>query len=253
VAFGSRVTRRTILLFGAVCAQAAIVVGADSGVPRPRGWIGRTEDWAQGLGVAFAVLNLLILFSVARSARRSGLTSTNKQLMFFGVAVLPLATVFFAYSYGMTASEKVEACGSCHVMTPWVEALRNPKSDTLAALHFKNRYIQENHCYTCHSDYGMFGTVKAKWEGLGHIARYTTGAYETPIHIAQPYPNWRCLNCHAGSQKFLDPAKHPKEDLPDLLSGKTSCLECHGPAHPPQAGGEKKKSTPAKTDVKASG
>jgi hypothetical protein len=25
-----------------------------------------------------------------------------------------------------------------------------------------------------------------------------------------------------------------KDILPDLMSGKTSCLDCHGPAHPEQ-------------------
>jgi nitrate/TMAO reductase-like tetraheme cytochrome c subunit len=216
--------------------------GLDEGVPRPRGWIGTTENWAQGLGIAFALLDLILLLSLARSVRRSGLTTASKELMFLAVAVLPLALVFFAYSYGMQASEKVEACGSCHVMEPWVKDLRDPASTTLAAMHFKNRYIQENHCYTCHTDYGMFGTVKAKWEGLGHIARYSTGAYEYPIKIASPYPNWRCLNCHGGSQKFLDPSKHAKEDVADMMSGKTSCIDCHGPAHPAQAKVEKKAS-----------
>ena len=84
-------------------------------------------------------------------------------------------------------------------MTPYVEDLRNPRSDTLAALHFKNRYIQENHCYTCHTDYGMFGTVRAKWAGLGHVLRYATGAYRVPIEIGHPYPSARCLDCHGES------------------------------------------------------
>ena len=211
------------------------VAGAQTGrlvVPPPHGWIGTTDEWARGLGIAFAVLDLLILALAWRSVRRADGSPHSKELLFGGIAVLPLAVVFFAYSYGLEASKKVDACGSCHVMTPWVNDLRNPKSDTLAAVHFKNRYIQENHCYTCHTDYGMFGTVHAKWDGLGHVYRNSTGRYEKPIHIAHPYSNLRCLNCHAGSQKFLDPEKHPKEDMADLLSGKTSCLDCHGPAHP---------------------
>jgi cytochrome c nitrite reductase small subunit len=241
-----------LLLFAFFLAPAVVVAGAPEGVPRPHGWIGTTENWAQGLGIAFAVLDLILLLSLARSIRRSGLTTASKELMFLAVAVLPLALVFFAYSYGMQASERVEACGSCHVMGPWVKDLRDPNSKTLAAMHFKNRYIQENHCYTCHTDYGMFGTVKAKWEGLGHIARYSTGAYEHPIKIAHPYPNWRCLNCHGTSQKFLDPEKHPKEDLADMISGKTSCLECHGPAHPPQSKGVPEKAPAPKAEKRAS-
>jgi nitrate/TMAO reductase-like tetraheme cytochrome c subunit len=112
-----------------------------------------------------------------------------------------------------------------------VNDLRDPKSDSLAAVHYKNRYIQENHCYTCHSDYGMFGTVSAKMEGLGHVWHNTTGHYEKPIKIAKPYSNLRCLNCHSGSQKFL--AKHDAAELPKLAANQDSCLDCHGPAHKP--------------------
>lgn len=227
-------SRRATALFLVFSGLAVFAAGLENTPPRPHGWIGTVENWAQGLGIAFCVLDLLLIASVVRSIRRSGLNASSKELMFLSVGVVPLALVFFAYTYGMSASEKVDACASCHIMGPWVNDLRDPKSTTLAALHFKNRYIQEGHCYTCHSDYGMFGTVHAKWEGLGHIARYSTGIYDLPIKIARPYPNWRCLNCHAGSQKFLDPAKHPKEDMPDLMSGKTACIDCHGPAHPPQ-------------------
>ncbi len=232
--------RRSAAFFLAFFGPMVLALGLPNDVPRPTGWIGTVQDWAQGLGIAFCVLDLVLIVSVAQSIWRSGLTSASKQLMFLAVGVLPLAIIFFSYSYGMSASERVEACGSCHIMKPWVKDLQDPKSTTLAAVHFKNRYIQENHCYTCHTDYGMFGTVKAKWQGLGHIARYSTGAYKQPIKIAHPFSNLHCLNCHATSQKFLDPAKHPKEDLPDLISGKTSCLDCHGPAHPAQEKAEKR-------------
>lgn len=200
---------------------------------RPHGWIGTTEDWARGLGIGFVVLNLLLLVAAWRSLRRRGEAPLSKELLFVAIAVLPLAVVFFGYSYGLEESKSVEACGSCHVMTPWVADLRDPKSETLAALHFKNRYIQENHCYTCHTDYGMYGTVRAKWDGLGHVVRETTGKYEKPIKIARPYSNRRCLTCHAQSQKFLNPEVHPKEDIAAYVTGEISCLECHGPAHPP--------------------
>ena len=232
-------TRRAAALYLAFGGLAVFAAGQESTPPRPHGWVGTAEEWAQGLGIAFAVLDLLLIFFLARSIRRAGLTAASKQLMFLSVGVVPLAVVFFAYTYSLPASEKVEACAACHVMEHWVSDLHDPKSGSLAAVHFKNRYIQENHCYTCHSDYGMFGTIGAKWDGLGHIARYSTGIYDLPIKIAHPFPNTRCLNCHAGSQKFLDPAKHPKEDMPDLMSGKTACIDCHGPVHPQQKKVEK--------------
>jgi nitrate reductase cytochrome c-type subunit len=76
--------------------------------------------------------------------------------------------------------------------------------------------------------------MTAKLAGLGHVWRYTTGRYTLPIKIAHPYSNARCLTCHGESQKFLTSAGHPKEELPSLMTDKTSCLDCHGPAHPAQ-------------------
>ncbi len=209
-----------------------LALAAEGETIRPHGWIGTTEEWARGLGIAFVVVNLLLLVAAWRSLRRRGEAPVSKELLFIAIAVLPLAVVFFSYSYGLEKSKSVEACGSCHVMTPYVADLRDAKSETLAATHFKNRYIQENHCYTCHSDYGMSGTVKAKWEGLGHVVHYTTGKYEVPIKIARPYSNLRCLNCHAGSLKFINPEAHPKEDIAKFVTNEVSCLDCHGPAHP---------------------
>ena len=116
-------------------------------------------------------------------------------------------------------------------MRPYVRDLRDPQSDALAALHFKNRYIQEDHCHTCHADYGMFGTVKAKWEGLGHLVRYGTGSYTLPIRIARRYPNARCLDCHGESQKFA--RTRDEETRRGAAADAASCLECHRLAHRP--------------------
>jgi hypothetical protein len=83
----------------------------------------------------------------------------------------------------------------------------------------------------------MAGSVKAKLDGLGHVWRYSFGTYSLPLKIAKAYPNTRCLYCHANSQKFLNSAGHPKETIPELLSGGVSCLDCHAPAHPAATAG----------------
>jgi len=204
-------------------------------VPLPRWWIGTTEDWVRGVGIAFVVLNLVLLVFAWRSLGRTGVTPTARGWLFVAVGLVPLMVAFLSFAHGLESSTTVPACGSCHVMTPFVSDLQNVTSDTLAATHFKNRYIQERQCYTCHSDYGLAGTLRAKFDGLGHVWRYTTGTYEQPIKIARPYPNVRCLGCHSASQKFLKSPGHPKEAVPELMSGKTSCLDCHGPAHLTQA------------------
>jgi cytochrome c nitrite reductase small subunit len=219
--------RSAALLFFA--ASLLLADPRDFGVPEPRGWIGTTSQWLQGMGILFAVLNLVLLFVIWRMIRKRGVTAVSKALLFGAVLVLPVVVVFLATAHGMGASMTVEACGSCHVMDGHVADLRNPKGDSLAALHYKNRYIQTNHCYTCHSDYGMNGTLTAKLNGLGHTMRNATGSYDLPLKVRKPYSNIRCLSCHGGAQNFL--AKHEKDEIPKLISGKDSCLDCHGPAH----------------------
>jgi len=210
------------------------VAYAQHGVPLPRGWIGTTNQWLQGLGIAFALLNLVLLAFAWRSLRGGTITSTARGWLFVSVGLLPVMVAFLSFSHGLEASATVASCGSCHVMTPFVKDLHDVGSDTLAAKHFKNRYIRENQCYTCHSDYGLDGTIKAKIAGLGHVWRYTTGRYTVPIKIAEPYPNVRCLGCHGESQKFLNAAGHPKEEMHNLMDGTVPCIACHGPAHSEQ-------------------
>lgn len=211
-----------------------LAASADEAVPLPRGWIGTTNDWVRGLGIAFVVLNLVLLAFAWRYLARRGITPTVRGWLFVAVGLVPTMVAFFSFAHGLESATTVPACGSCHVMAPFVSDLQNVASDTLAATHFKNRYIRERPCYTCHSDYGFGGTLNAKFDGLGHVWRYTTGRYEQPIKIAAPYPNVRCLGCHGAAQKFLRSAGHPKEAIPDLMAGKMSCLDCHGPAHAPQ-------------------
>jgi len=218
------------VLLSSVAAEAQVA----GGVPLPHGWIGTTGEWMRGFGIAFALLNLALLFFAWRSLRGGAVTPTGRGWLFVAVGLVPVMVAFLSFAHGLEESTTVAACGSCHVMTPFVQDLQNVKSDTLAATHFKNRYIRESQCYTCHSDYGLGGTIRAKFEGLGHVWRYTTGLYELPIKIAQPYPNVRCLGCHGASQKFLNSEGHPKEGMQSLMDGTMRCIDCHGPAHPEQ-------------------
>jgi len=202
-------------------------------MPLPHGWIGTTSQWIQGFGIALALLNVILLLVVWFRLRATGAASSMWGWLLVAVGLVPIMVGFMAFAHGLESSATVSACGSCHVMTPFVNDLRDVKSETLAATHFKNRFILENQCYTCHSDYGLGGTISAKLAGLGHVWRYTTGRYEVPIKIAQPYSNLRCLSCHGESQRFLN-APGKKEMMPELIGGQTPCLSCHGPAHPEQ-------------------
>lgn len=212
----------------------AVTIAGDGGlVVRPAGWIGTTDQWTQGLGIALVLLNLIVLLVAWRQlGRQEGLQAVMGTL-FMGLMVLPVLVIFFGYSKGMAGMEAVEACGGCHVMEAHVRDLINPGSEALAAVHYKNRYIRENHCYTCHSDYGMLGTVSAKMDGMRHVRHYLAGSYTLPLKIARPYSNVRCLACHGQSQKFVKSPGHPPEVRLQLISDEASCVTCHGPVHTP--------------------
>jgi hypothetical protein len=114
-------------------------------------------------------------------------------------------------------------------MKSFVDDMKNPQSASLAALHYKNRYIPDNQCYNCHTSYGIFGTVEAKKEGLTDVYKYYTRTFHSPIKMRHPYPNHDCLKCHAGSAKWL--ASH--EDYKDsLFSGQATCMQCHADSNP---------------------
>jgi len=154
-------------------------------------------------------------------------------LLLFGIVVLPGLALLLGADTAMEDAERPEFCGSCHVMGPFIADLKNPESTTLAAVHYQNRFILENQCYTCHTDYGFFGGFEGKLAGMRHLWHYETGHYTLPIRIAAPYRFANCLRCHGESKRFRD--KH--EDFQAQIdSGESSCLDCHGEPHPEDHG-----------------
>src|SRR4029077_14055043 len=97
-----------------------------------------------------------------------------KLAAFVGIVALPFATVAVANYHTFEGVHQVGSCVRCHVMLPMVKAMQNPQSDTLAARHFKNRWILQDQCYGCHSDYGLNGDLLANLQIDRHLARYTT-------------------------------------------------------------------------------
>jgi len=150
-------------------------------------------------------------------------------VLLFAVALVPGLALALGVGSALEDMKRPEFCGSCHIMHPFIRDLRNPDSTTLAAVHYQNRYIREHQCYTCHTDYGIFGPVRAKLAGVRHLVNYETGNYTEPIRIREPYQNGNCLFCHGEGKRFR--TAH-EDSLAVLESGDMRCLDCHGPAHP---------------------
>jgi cytochrome c nitrite reductase small subunit len=148
--------------------------------------------------------------------------------------VLPAGAVLLGNYHTFEGVHEVNACASCHVMLPMVNDMRNPASETLAAVHYKNKYIAEDQCYHCHSDYGLGGDLEAKMTGFRHLARYTTRTYTEPIKARVKVNNTSCLHCHEGTPKWIAVEPHI-EARKDLVANQTMCIDCHGDAHPTPA------------------
>jgi nitrate/TMAO reductase-like tetraheme cytochrome c subunit len=189
------------------------------------------QIWSKAMGlVLVGAAGLLILYTLVFRRRRLHETA-SKWMLFTGICLLPTPVMFLSTAVGLEQSKNVEFCSSCHVMKPFVDDLKDSSSKTLSALHYKNRYIQREHCYRCHTDYGILGTMEAKKQGLSHIWKAGTSSYSLPVKMSKPYNYAICLDCHAESAKFNNQAAHSGV-VQETLTGKSKCLDCHDPPHP---------------------
>jgi len=188
--------------------------------------------WLSWAGVVFGLIAAVIL--VYALTRKPGWLNSPAAhwTLLIGLFLLPSITMLLGNVVGFAAVK--DSCGSCHTMDPWMADLKDPKSTTLAAKHFQNRWINEHACYTCHTGYGLSGNIKAKMGGLRHVMReYFTGV-PAEIKISSPFPQSTCLHCHAEAASFLKTEQHvdPPEIKEGIFSGKISCFLCHDPPHP---------------------
>lgn len=175
------------------------------------------------LGIALVVVSLL-KYKGAAAGYGSWI------LLIAGAVGSPLLVTGVGTILVFQRAERVEFCASCHLtMQPFIDDMENPRSNSLAALHYTNRYIPDNQCYECHTSYGLFGTVQAKKEGLNDVYRYYTRTFHLPIRLRHPYLIDDCLKCHAGSVKWNEDHQDYKEAL---FSGEATCMQCHADSHP---------------------
>ncbi len=215
----------------ALAASSLFAQAADLAYEPPKDY---AKEWARNISLLMTVgaAGLILYTLIARRRQIGGFQS--KWLLFFGVCVVPFPVMVLSTAVGLDQAKAIGFCRSCHVMGTFVEDMEDPASQRLAAAHFKNRYIQDKHCYACHTDYGLFGTLEAKIGGLVHIWKETAGTYVLPVKLKTNYRFTICLNCHGQSHKFLTQTAHAGV-VPRTLRGETTCADCHGLSHPPRA------------------
>jgi cytochrome c-type protein NapC len=161
-------------------------------------------------------------------------SSTGGRLLVFAALFLvPIASIRVGFQVHLQGSKDTRFCMSCHVMRPYGQSLLVADDSHLPAGHFQNRRVDRDHaCFSCHTQYTMFGDLNAKMNGLRHLWVQATGRVPEKLHLYAPYNNRECLHCHVGARRFDE--LH-RDDMTQLVANEISCLECHGNGHDVEA------------------
>lgn len=180
----------------------------------------------------FSVISAIIILLCIEFLFKHRIQQINyRVLLIISLFVLPVLVGLSTAATVLETTKTVESCATCHVMDPFVNDLYDSESSTLAARHFKNKWIPEYQCYTCHTTYGAHGTFEGKRDGFRHWLLYVTGTYPDPIRFAGSYPNKNCTACHGATPAYDQvPGHHALTN--ELAADEVSCTSCHGPAHP---------------------
>jgi nitrate/TMAO reductase-like tetraheme cytochrome c subunit len=197
--------------------------------------VGSLTDYARLILIALLSIGFGLVISNLLRQRHNVGAPIPWWLLAISIGLLPLLSAPIGMGLALSRSETVEFCSSCHrPMQSYVDDMRDSSSESLAAVHYKNRYILDNQCYVCHTDSGMTGTIHAKIEGITDLYKYYSGRFRTPIVMRHSYANTFCLKCHGESAKYAAVQDHSKNRAA-LESGKRPCMDCHGEAAPAHA------------------
>jgi cytochrome c-type protein NapC len=179
------------------------------------------------------ILALLIVMRPELTRARGG-----KMLAFVSLCILPVLAVWVGVNEHLERSTSTQFCLSCHVMTDFGRSLYVDDRSYIPARHFQNNFVPREHaCFTCHTDYTLFGDYQAKWRGVHHVLVQYLGKIPKPedIRLYTPYNNRECLHCHAGARAYEEASSHHK--TPDMLAlaaaNRLSCTSsgCHDTVH----------------------
>src|SRR5947209_2706273 len=147
----------------------------------------------------------IVLIIVVITVRGVMVSRAGKLLAFIALFVFPGAAVFFGTTEHIERSKQTSFCLSCHIMQPYGRSLLLDDQSHIPAAHFENSRIPRDHaCYTCHTNYTIYGTAKDKFRGLRHAYKYYIGHPANPIKLYEPFNNRECLHCHSGARSFRE-------------------------------------------------
>ena len=180
-----------------------------------------------------AVLGLLTALRPELTRARGG-----KIFAFMALCGLPALAMWAGVNEHLERSTSTQFCLSCHVMAGFGKSLYVDDKSYIPAVHFQNHFVPTDHaCFTCHTDYTLFGDYKAKWRGVHHVLVQYLGKIPKPeeIKLYTAYNNRECLHCHAGMREYEEASSHHKnpEMLSQAATNQLSCISsgCHDTVH----------------------
>jgi cytochrome c-type protein NapC len=182
---------------------------------------------------AVATIIVLSIILIGLLLIRPTITTAQggKILAFIAFFILPIVATVLGASIHLENSTSTQFCLSCHVMEAYGKSLYIDDPAHVPAAHFQNNRIpKEQACYTCHTNYTIFGDVNSKIRGLKHLYVYYLKGAPAKIALYEPFNNRECLHCHASARSFEETTPH-KEMKEQLAANDMSCLTCHNKIH----------------------
>jgi cytochrome c-type protein NapC len=187
------------------------------------------------LGLTGVLIALIVLTIVLAGVFlvRSSITAEpmGKILAFIGLCVLPTLCIGAGMSFHMRRSQQTAYCISCHSMESHGQSLYVLDTSYLPAQHFQNHLVPPNQaCYTCHTDYTMYGPLEDKLKGLRYLYMEYVSTPPKTIRLEGQYSNLQCLHCHTGMRSFDENPTHTAI-MGSLKTNQISCISCHDTIH----------------------
>jgi len=218
-----------IIKYG-VCAAVLVFLPLAAMAQQPAFQRDPVDQYISRFLTAVTLLGVGLVFWSLFRYRGRDVGAVSWAFLITGTVIFPMMLAGVGTLLALERVRTVPLCGSCHLtMKSYVDDMMNPKSNSLAAVHYTNRYIAENQCYECHTSYGMLGTLQSKKQGVIDVYKYYTHTFQLPLQLRQPYRDSDCLKCHAGATKWI--AAH-EETQQRILAGKLTCMQCHAETHP---------------------
>jgi len=132
-------------------------------------------------------------------------------------------------------SKTLAFCTSCHVMEKYGKSLHVDDASYLPAAHFQNNRVpRDKACYTCHTDYTLYGGFKSKLRGLRHLYVQYLGKIPEKIVLYNAYNNRNVSTVTAAREASRKSnSQSGRWQTRSDQSNQRSCLStgCHEVAH----------------------